>query len=443
MARKGAAWRFSALLIAFGLAAAACSDDESGDTTTTTEANTVTTEGEATTTGGEGPGSDGTFALGSILPLTGELAEFGPGMQAAVEMAVADINAAGGVNGSEVTLTKKDSANDVETAGPAAESLVNSDDVDAVIGAASSGVTLAAVIDTVTGAERLECSGSTTGPQLTEYGDGGYFFRTAPSDLYQAQVLVDLIAAEGYASVAIVYRDDTYGDALAAATADILLEEVGVEVSEIAMDPNGTDFSNDVEQIVNEDPGAILLIAYQEEGARLLEEMIKQGIGPADKPILVTDGLASEELASAVDPDDPAVLNAMRGTRPASEGEPTEFNERLMAEYGVATTFGPRFYDCVMVLALAAEEAGTDDPTKVVEQVIGITKDGEACTSFAECKAAIAEGTDIKYEGVTSFEFNEFGEPDRGIYQIWHFDTEGLIVPDDTVTVGVDGASDE
>lgn len=445
MARRTASWRIVALLMAFGLVAAACSGDDRGDETTDTGGETSTTGTETTAIGGQtttqeaAPNADGTFALGSILPLTGDLAKFGPGMEAAVEMAVADINAAGGVNEAEVTLTTKDAATDAETATAAAESLVDTDNVDAVIGAASSGVTLNGVIETVTGAQRLECSGSTTGPQLTDYDDGGYFFRTAPSDLLQAQVLADLIAAEIYESVSIVYRDDAYGEALATATAEALLTDTGTEATKIAIDPTSTDFSDDVEQIADEDPGAIVVITFLKEGAPLLAEMIEQGVGPANKPIFVTDGLASDELAASVDPDDPTVLDAMRGTRPASEEEPTAFNERLMSEYDVENTaFAALFYDCVIVLALAAEVAGTDDPTKVVEEVIGVTRDGEACSSFEECKAAIAVGSDIKYQGVTSFEFDQNGEPDTGVYQLWHYDS-GEIVADDIVTVGDDG----
>src|SRR5699024_6203175 len=124
---------------------------------------------------------DGELVIGAILPQTGNLAQLGPPMINGVEMAVADINEAGGINGKEVRLIVKDDGgggND-DLADTSVDELINNDGVDAIIGAAASGTTKA-VIDKITSAGVVQCSPSNTGSDLSEWPDKGLYFRTAP-----------------------------------------------------------------------------------------------------------------------------------------------------------------------------------------------------------------------------------------------------------------------
>lgn len=420
--------RVLALLMGFALIAAACSDDDSssGDSTTT-----------STTEAADEPephaSVDGVLALGSIMPLTGDLADFGPGMQAAVELAVEDVNAAGGVLDQDVTLESADSATDPDTTNTAATRLVGTENVDAVMGPAGSSVTLAGGIEPITGAGRLECSGSATGPQLTGISD--YFFRTAPSDLFQGQLLGDTVSADGHGTVAIVHRADDYGEALATAF-DEAVTANGVEVvTTVPVDPEGTNFDADVQAVVDEAPDAVMVVAFPEEGAGILTAMIEQGAGPADLPVYATDGLASDELAAAVDPDDPSVIDGIVGTRPGSTEEPTEFNTRLSDEKGVdEVTFAAQFYDCTILTALAAVAADSDDPDLMSAEIVGLTAGDTECTSYADCKTALEAGDTIKYVGVTQFVLSDDREPNEGVYETWNF-VGGLMETLSTETV--------
>ena len=426
--------RLLALLAAFGIFAAACSDDSDSDS-----ASTTTAGDDGGSSAEPGASVDGTLKFGSIMPLTGDLADFGPGMQAAVELAVEDMNAAGGVLGADVGLVSEDSGTDPDIANTAAERLLGAESVDGILGAAGSTVTLSGVIAPTVAAQRVECTGSATGPQFTTYEDDGLFFRTAPSDTFQGQLIGDTIAADGHTTVVIVNRADDYGEALAVATSEAL-DGAGIDVlAEIPIDPDGTDFAADVELVGAEAADAVVVVAFPPEGAALLTEMITQGAGPSDIPIYGTDGLASEDLPGAVDPDDPSVLDGMKGTRPGSTEEPTEFNARLTDEKGIdEVTFAAQFYDCAVVLGLAAEMAGTDDPVEIAKNVVATTEEsGTECTSFADCSALIADGEAIKYVGVTQFVFNDTGEPSEGVYEVWDF-VDGLIntLATETVSAG-------
>ena len=426
-------WRLLALLTVLALVAAACGDDDeadeeaTGDTTTTTESDDEDASGE----GEVGASVDGTFVLGAVLPQTGDLAQYGPGMLGAVELAIEDINAAGGVLGQDVELISEDSATNPDVANTAAERLVTSELVDGVLGAASSNVTLLGVIAPVTSAGRLQCSGSNTAAALSLFEDDGLYFRTAPSDVFQSQLLANTIAAEGYSAVAIVNRADEYGQGFADATADALGAAGADIVATVAVDPSATNVDADVQQVVDADPEAVVLIMFPEEGGRFLAAMVEQGLGPDTVPTFVTDGLASDDLGETVDPNNPEVVDGIIGTRPGSgeaSAAATDFESRL-AEQGVGTTtFAPQFYDCTVLLALGAVAADTDDPVAMAEEIVGLTTGGTTCTTFEECSQLLADGEDIDYDGLSFSALDDLGEPDEGVYELWNFEGSEIVV---------------
>ena len=122
-------------------------------------------------------GAQEKFVFGGLLPLTGAAAAFGPGMSAALELAVRDINAAGGILGAKAEIVFADDACDANIAAPALDRLV-SQGAKAIMGTGCSGVTQA-LLDKVQSAKVAMCSGANTAPGLSAAPDGGYFFRTS------------------------------------------------------------------------------------------------------------------------------------------------------------------------------------------------------------------------------------------------------------------------
>src|SRR5699024_9237941 len=178
--------------------------------------------------GGSDGGSSEPLKLGYVLPETGDLAYLGPPQIQALKFAVKQINDSGGVLGNPIPdVVGGDEANDQAIASQSADRVL-SKDVDAIIGAAASGMSLA-IIDKITGAGVVQCSGSNTAPTFTDYKDDGFYFRTAPSDALQGPVLADVIVGDGHSKVAIVARADDYGKGLADATAKAL-EAAGANV---------------------------------------------------------------------------------------------------------------------------------------------------------------------------------------------------------------------
>lgn len=406
--------------------AAACGDDDDPEETTAPAADT--TAGGTDTTAGEVPQGDGVLKIGYLLPQSGALDFLGDPMIKAVEMAVEETNAAGGVNGADVVLVGEDDGTDPDIAGPAADDLL-SQDVDVIVGAAASGVTLS-VIDKITGAPVVECSPSNTGLQFTTYDDGGYYFRTAPPDNLQAQVLTDLMVGDGAESAVVVARSDEYGEGFANALVEELTN-AGVTVGDpILYDPEAGNYTAEADLIAEAGADSVALIAF-DEGASVIQSAIAAEVGPDTLQWYGTDGIQSSSFWEKVDPDNPAVVEGLRGTAPSAapaDGEAT-FRDRFAAfAPDVDTIFSGHSFDCVIVAVLAAAEAGTDSPQAIQAHMVSVTKDGTKCTLVEECLALIADGEDIDYDGAAgALDFIDAGEPGAGSYDTWEFGPDGAV----------------
>ncbi|MCW2505371.1 MAG: ABC-type branched-chain amino acid transport system, Extracellular ligand-binding receptor [Actinomycetia bacterium] len=220
------------------------------------------------------------FKLGTLLPQTGSLAFLGPPEFAGVKLAVQDINAAGGVNGKPITVTNTDSGDtSTDIATTSVDSLIQAG-VGAIVGAASSGVSLK-VIDKITGAGVVQISPANTSDKFTTYPDKGLYFRTAPPDTLQAKALADKMIADGVKKVGILELNDPYGTGLATNLQKDLAAQ-GVSAGNITnkiYDPKAQDFSAEVGAMKQANPDAIVVIGF-DESATIIKQLNEQGIGP-------------------------------------------------------------------------------------------------------------------------------------------------------------------
>lgn len=400
------------------------------------------TDGTETEAAVERDNVDGTLKIGTVLPQTGDLSNLGPPMIEAVKLAAQQINEAGGVLGQEIELVEGDSGTNESVASDVVDQHLR-DNVDAIVGAASSRITLS-IIDKVTGAQVAECSPSNTGAAFTTYEDSdpGYYFRTAPPDNLQGPALAQVITEDGFSQVGIIALNDEYGQGFARFLSESLEEEGASVVANIAYDPAGTEFSADVQQLADADPDAVALIGFPDTGSKILQEMISNDLGPQDIGVYGADGMQASDLGSTVDPENPSVVEGLKGTAPSSQGSEdfTEsFNE--FAPEGTDAIFSAHAYDCMNLLAMAAEQAGTDDPREFRSAIVDLTKDGEQCEDFAGCKEIIDADGNPDYQGATGdLNFTPPGEPGEGDYQVWELQVndegEGTIETLDAITVG-------
>ncbi len=387
----------------------------------------LTACGNGSGDGGDGNGDAGEeFTFGILYPQTGALAFLGPPQITAAEYAISEINAAGGILGTEVPdIVQGDEAGDAAQANEAANDLVSAD-VNAVIGAAASGMTQA-TYDVITSAETVQCSGSNTAPDLTNIDDGGYFFRTAPSDLLSGPVMARKMTDDNHVDIAIVARADDYGDGYLNAVADEV-EALGANVvTTESYDPDATNFDSVINSVTSEDPDAVALISF-EEGAQVIAEFIEAGID--GDQLYITDGLNNPDLGETVNEDDPEVVNGMTGVAPGADNP--EFNEGLreFAPDLDVFQFAPQVFDCVTAIALAAESAGSVNPSEYVEHLPEISRpEGTECTSFEECRDLLNDGEEIDFQGTSgNIDFDDNGDPTSATFEIFHFGDDGYEV---------------
>lgn len=237
---------------------------------------------------------DGVLTIGSILPQTGSLAFLGPPEFAGFNLAINEINAAGGVLGQDVVGIPGDSG---DTSTDQANQTVDrqlAQGADAIIGAASSSVTQT-VIDKVTGAGVVLFSPANTSTSFTDYPDKGLYFRTAPPDIYQGDVLGQFVVNEGNQTVAILRLNDDYGTSLGAAAAEVIANSGGEVVYDTAYDPAERAFDGYADEIAAVDPDAIIVIGFN-ESSLILRSLVEKGIGPRDKNVYGCDGNISNSL---------------------------------------------------------------------------------------------------------------------------------------------------
>ena len=237
---------------------------------------------------------DGVLAFGGLLPQTGSLAFLAPPEFAGAELAIQEINDAGGVLGADVTFSPGDSGDtSTDIASQTADRLI-AEGVDAIIGAASSSVTLT-VIDKITAAGIIQFSPSNTSLILVDYPDHSLYFRNAPPDDLQGNVIAQLVIDDGNSSAYLLVLDDAYGTSLQGVV-EAALVAGGVEVlGSVVYDPAAASFDAEVDAIVAADPDAIILITF-DEGSRILKTMVEKGIGPANKKVYGCDGNTGNAL---------------------------------------------------------------------------------------------------------------------------------------------------
>jgi ABC-type branched-subunit amino acid transport system substrate-binding protein len=419
-------WRFIALLAILGLVAAACGDDDDNGEVGAPADDTVVEDEEGDEEIEVDPIAEG-LIIGAILPETGPLAEAGLGEPqiAAIELAIEDINAAGGVLGNDVTLTQGDEAGDEALAREAAQRLLG-EGANAIVGAASSGMSQS-FIQLLYDNEIVQCSGSNTSPAFTDQDNAEYYFRTVPPDEAVAPIIADEVAADGNENVVIVARADDYGTALADLVEESLTELGATVADNITYDPEATTFDAEVGQITEASPDAVVVISFG-EGGTLMAGLLEAGL-TADQ-FYGGDGIFGPGIIENVDPSDPNVLDGMKVIGAAGGAE---FNERLEGDVQPGNyIYAGQVYDCAIIIALAAEAAESIVGADFAEEMANVTQDGTECTTFEECKSLLEEGEDINYIGASGpLQLDDNGDPTVGRYAIGEFQDGELVIVDD------------
>jgi branched-chain amino acid transport system substrate-binding protein len=372
----------------------------------------------------------GPLRIAVLFPFTGDLSDFGDPFLQAAELAVNEINAAGGVNGQPIELVQGDSATSPQQAVEEARRLIELEGVSAIVGPAGSGETLP-VAESVTGpAGVLEITMSATSPALTIANDNDFLFRTTISDAAQGIVMADLAQNQGYESACVLYVNNAYGQGLNDAFADRFAAEGGTITAQVPHEQEQASYASEIASCTEGNPDVLVAAAYPESGRVFLRELAEAGDAPA---VIFSDGLKSPEMFADLGWE---VFAGNYGTAAGLfESEATAvFDQAWEDAYGEipAVPYLREINDAIYLIALAAEQADSTDPTAIRDVLREVANEpgtvvGPGQEGWQAAVQAIDAGEDINYEGAAgSVDLDENGDVSKGVILIWQVIGEAI-----------------
>ena len=349
--------------------------------------------------------------MGIILGFTGPIESLTPAMAAGAEMAITEVSESGKLlGGATVSAVRADSTCvDSAAATAAAERLITSDGISAMMGPDCSGVTGAVLANVSVPNGMVMISPSATSPALSAAEDNGLFFRTAPSDARQGAVLAGIMIEKGITSAAVTYTNNDYGKGFADAF-QAAYEAAGGSVTLSAPHEDGkADYSAEVGALASAGGDALVVLGYVDQGgAGVIQGALDTG---AFDMFAMGDGMIGDSLVERFGDD----IAGMIGTAPGSDNAGAVMFAEMATAAGIDGTsvYAGESYDAAALMLLAMAAAGSKEPGDYQSKIFDIANaPGEQILPGELGKAIdiLAAGGDVDYQGATGVELVEPGE---------------------------------
>jgi branched-chain amino acid transport system substrate-binding protein len=365
--------------------------------------------------------------VGVVLELTGPAGAYGTAAAKAVEMAVNDLNEAGGFgDGCKILLDNRDSQSQGNVAVDQATQLVNIRKVPAIIGGVISSTTIPILTSVTAPANVVQVSVAASSPTLTELGregrTNGVFFRMITSDALQGTAAAKYAIDQGLNELAVIHVNNDFGVNMVKEFTAAYTKLGGKITSVTPYNEKQSSYSAEASTAMAGDPDALYLVSYPVDGATIARAWISGG-GPAK--FLLNDGMNSSDFIAAVGAQ---YLDDAYGTSSGTEETQSTryFNDNFEAFSGIKADApaAVQAYDAGAVVALAIAKAGSGDPAAIkaaIPQIVAA--DGEPIYAgkdeFSKALGLIRDGKPIKYEGVIGpIAFDQYGDI-TGPFRLW------------------------
>ncbi len=349
--------------------------------------------------------------VGVLIGFTGPIESLTPAMSAGAAMAAKEASDSGKLlAGSTITVVAADSTcTDAAVATAAAERLVTADGVKGIVGADCSGVTGAVLQGVARPNGIVMISPSATSPALTTAEDDGLFFRTAPSDAREGEVMAATLMEKGIKSIAMTYTNNDYGKGLSDAIAASFTALGGTVTINAAHEDGKADYSAEVAALASAGGDILVVAGYLDQGGKgIIQSSLDAG---AFSTFGLPGGMIGDSLPAAIGEG----LNGSWGQIAGSDSVGAETFGTMAAAAGFDGTsaYTPESYDAMALIALAMQAAGSSDPAAYAAKVMDVANaPGEKIYpgELAKGLELLAAGTDIDFEGATAVELIGPGE---------------------------------
>ena len=352
----------------------------------------------------------GDIKIGTILGYTGPIESLTPAMASSAELAMKEVTDSGKLlGGAKVESIRGDSTCvDSAAATAAAERLVTSDKVNAIMGADCSGVTGAILQNVARPNGIVMVSPSATSPALSSAEDDGLFFRTAPSDARQGQVLTDILNDKGVKSIAITYTNNDYGKGLAESIQQNFEGKGGKVTISAAHEDGKGDYSAEVAALAQAGGDVLVVAGYLDQGGKgVIQASLDSG---AFETFVLPDGMIGDSLPVAIGD----ALNGSYGTVPGTDSKGAEVFDKMAKDAGITPdAFSAESYDAAALIMLAMQAAKSSKSADFAGKIMDVANaPGEQILPGELGKALemIAAGKDVDYVGATAVELIGPGE---------------------------------
>ena len=351
-----------------------------------------------------------TIKLGVILGYTGPIESLTPDMAAGAELAIKEVSNSGALlGGSKVVSVRGDTTcTDSAAATAATERLVTSDKINAIVGGDCSGVTTAMLQNVALANGVVMVSPSATSPALSTIKDNGLFFRTAPSDARQGQVLTAVLQDKGIKSAALTYTNNDYGKGLANSI-KTNFEKAGGKITISAAHEDGkADYTAEVGALAAAGGDVLIVAGYLDQGGKgIIQAALDTG---AFETFVLPDGMIGDSLPMAIGAD----LNGSFGTVPGTDSPgAAKFSDMAKAAGFKAGPFASESYDAAALIMLAMQAAGSSQSKMLKDKIMSVANapgtkiyPGE----LAKGLKILAGGGDVDYVGASAVELIGAGE---------------------------------
>src|SRR3954469_4775199 len=361
---------------------------------------------------------DGVVTIGVLTPQGSAFADIGQSIGRGAQLAVQDINTAGGFDDTGVKMIAEDE--DVQGAGvEAAITKLLDENVDAIVGPASSTNALAA-LGQIVDAGVVACSPTASASMLDGFPDQNLFFRTIPSDTLQAGAIAEAVNQTGASEATIVYIDDAYGQAFDSSVSDALQRNQIDETDAVAYSSEKESIDSAATKVASIGAGVVVVIGDATSGPVMLEAI------DAKEPTLQARYVVNDAMrrpSASAQPMPEALASRVRGVSPIAYSTDQDFLDALGASADSPSPYAANAYDCVNLIALAAWSARSTQPIDIASFIPGVSASGTPCMSFAECRDDLVAGSNINYDGPAgSLTLDAKGEVTNATFKLFGFE---------------------